>query len=240
MESNFINLARSINRDNMTQFILPVTTGELYRLDDFIVSDSNQAAYKLINAWPANWGHQPYPYSLLIYGPPSCGKTYLTKIWQKLASAYQIKKNEPLNAHILKSYTTFIIEDLESWNQQQSEVLHYFNLINEHKKYLLFTATTSQHNFTLQDLASRINSIFKVEIKSPDNELIKTLLFKLFSSKSIKISERLLAFILLHISRQFNEILNLVEKVNHFALTHKRNITIPLIKEVMGWGNNNY
>lgn len=218
----------------MQQCILPLVTSNPYHPDDFILSASNKDAYNIINQWPINWGHPPYPSSVLLYGPKSSGKTYLTKIWQNLSDAYLLSNNQLLHGELVNQYKAFIIEDVETWSE--ANVLYYFNLINEingSSKYLLITTSNLSDKFKLADIKSRINSIFRLEMGPPDDELIKTLIFKLFSINSVKISNQVLNFLLLNLPRQFNEVTRLVGRINWFSLTYKRKVTVPLIKEVI-------
>ncbi len=212
------------------QFILPLQTNVSYFIEDFIVSSSNSLAYNSVKQWSLRWGHQPYLNSLIIYGPKSSGKTYLARIWQQFSSAYILTPEDNLELALLELNSAFIIEDIGTW--QEEKLLHCFNLLNENKKYLLMTAESRQ-NFALKDLFSRINSIYSIQIEQPDDELVKILLFKFFSSKDIKIPSKVVEFLALRIPRQIDLILESVDTINQFALVHKRSITIPLIKEAL-------
>jgi chromosomal replication initiation ATPase DnaA len=211
------------------QLILPIEQDNRFNLNEFIVSSSNIAAYNRIKDSGANWGHLPFVCSLLLHGPKSSGKTYLTKIWQHYSKAYLINLPENLTNTILSSHEAFIIEDIEKFTE--NSLLHCFNLINENKKRLLLTTSNLNNNFKLKDLASRINSLAKIEIKQPDDELIKLLLFKLFSSYSVKISNQVVDFLLPRLPRQFDHIIMIVQKLNELAMLYKRSVTIPLIKK---------
>ena len=215
----------------MQQCILPLSITNPYHPDDFILSNSNKDAYNLINLWSLNWGHKPYPGSVLLYGPKSSGKTYLTKIWQELSGAYLLPNNQLVQGELVNQHKAFIIEDIENW--PENNILSYFNLINESSKHLLMTTANFSNKFKLGDIQSRINSIFRLEVGAPDDELIKALIFKLFSINSLKISDQVLNFLLLNMPRQFNEIINLIEKINQFSLIYKRRVTVSLIKEVI-------
>ena len=164
----------------MQQIIFPFVTTDSYHQEEFIDSISNHEVYNKIKGWEKSWGTPPYEFSLLIYGAKSSGKTYLTKIWQNLSGAFIIKHDNIVHEDSLNDYQAFIIENIENWSEEA--ILHYFNLINEKQKYLLMTTSNLDLNFKLQDLLSRINSILRLEIKSPDDELIRILLFKLFSN----------------------------------------------------------
>lgn len=216
-----------------------------YNKDDFLIAACNKDAYRLVNQWPLKWGHAPYPYTALISGPKSSGKTYVARIWQAAATAYEISRSqnkeqklpdqtilsETLFAENLNNANAFIIEDIEKWDEQI--LLHWFNKINENKKFLLLTSGQKYHKFTLPDLSSRIYSVHQVQISTPDDDILKMLIFKIFSSKSIKIAPHIVDYLLLNLPREFNEIISIIEKLDIAALTDKRPITIPFIKQIL-------
>ncbi len=218
----------------MQQFILPFKNTKEYEPLDFIVSVSNQPAYDIVSCWPPKrWGHYPYPFSIVIQGEQSSGKTYLSKIWQNFAGACLLSSSDEILAgEWFSKYQAFIIEDLEKW--QEEKALYYFNLVNESQKYLLITMAAAGQELKIKDLSSRLNSLLKVKLKPPDDELIKILLFRLFSNNSVRISQSSLSFLLLHLPRRIEEIIKLVDKLNHAALTYKHSLTIPFIKKIIG------
>lgn len=216
---------------NSQQYILPLFVNSTYHLDDFIHSPSNQAAYELIENWRTVWGSNPYERTLLLYGPPSSGKTYITKLWRNFSNAFLIKQDSDiLSDDAIKKYNAFIVEDIELWDEV--DVLHYFNLINEYKKHLLITTSKIYNNFVLPDLSSRLNSVRRVEISKPDDELMKKLIFKHFSDNAIQIPEHILKYLLINLPRQFDQTMKLLKAVTDTALVYKKAVTIDLIKGV--------
>ncbi|MFY9589941.1 HdaA/DnaA family protein [Rickettsia endosymbiont of Halotydeus destructor] len=215
----------------MQQLIFPFSHNTKYHPDEFIVSQSNRLAYDKLKNRQTDWGVNPYKFTLLIKGPPSSGKTYLTKIWQNLTNAFIIQ-DIFFDEEILAKYDSFIIEDIENW--QEVILLHLFNLINERQKYLLLTISNINKNFILPDLSSRIKSVLTIEIEPPDDELMKILIFKHFSTSSITVAENVADFLLVNLPRQHKEIMERLEQINNFALISKRKVTIPLVKEVLG------
>ncbi|HJD56466.1 MAG TPA: hypothetical protein LFW21_07710 [Rickettsia endosymbiont of Pyrocoelia pectoralis] len=216
----------------MQQYIFPLNNKSKYHPDEFIVSTSNSLAYNALQNWQNNFGVSPYKFTLLIKGASSSGKTYLTKIWQNLANAYVIK-DIFFDEETLEKYNAFIIEDIENW--QETILFHLFNLINEKQKYLLLTSLDKSHNFTLPDLSSRIKSVLGITINSPDDELIKILIFKHFSTSSVNISQTIIDFLLINLPREYSKIIEILEHINRFALASKRKITIPLIKQILDY-----
>ncbi|XVN43170.1 MAG: hypothetical protein RCG15_02505 [Candidatus Rickettsia vulgarisii] len=216
------------------QYILPLFDNDLYHPDNFITSITNEHAYEKIKNWTYNWGINPYEFAILIYGPSSSGKTYLSKIWKNLSNAFVITNDlDILSEELIKQHDAFIMENIEFFDEKK--ILHSFNLINEHKKYLLMTTKNFTNNFTIQDLASRINSVMKLEICQPDDELMRKLIFKHFSDHSIRVNEQIINYLLINLPREFDKILKLLKKITDFALVHKHAVTISLIKNALSY-----
>jgi chromosomal replication initiation ATPase DnaA len=199
--------------------------------DEFIESTSNTVAYNIIKNWPASWGVEPYPRSLLISGPASSGKTCLANIWAKKSGALLIKKSHLLTENIINHHDGFIIENInDGWDPKL--LLHHFNIINEHKKYLLLTKS-GDVTFDLPDLVSRLKSVNNIAITQPDDELVKILIFKLFSGYSVVVGAEVINYMLKVIPREFGKITHYTSLINDLALKTKRKISIPLVKEVL-------
>ena len=109
------------------------------------------------------------------------------------------------------------------------QVLHQFNSIHESNKYLLIT-TTQVPKLTLPDLASRINATNILDIDFPDDNLVSMLIFKLFSNFSVVVNKEVISYLINILPREFPEIIIAVQKINDYAIEHKRKITVPLVK----------
>ena len=215
---------------------------KIYDENNFLVSKSNKEAYKLINKWP-DWLTR----KLIVFGDPGNGKTHLSYIWKKKSSAEIInlekfKKIKFDNFSIKKK--CFIIENISSFfdkiNLKEKEnieknLLHFYNLIDENKGYLLLTASKAPKfwGITLPDLRSRILSSILVNIKKPDDELLASVLVKLFSDKQILIDNKIIKFIVNRSERSFNNLQNLVNKIDEQSLITKKKINISFIKKLI-------
>ncbi len=203
---------------------------EFQRQDDFleenyVVSDCNASISDLIFNFPVKWGVDPYPRTLLMIGPKSSGKTHLANIWATKANA-KFANGEEVSTF---KNSNIIIDDIE--NYAENDLFHLFNQAHEDGKYMLMTAS-SKPEFSLADLQSRLNAALPVYIDLPDENMIKILLMKGFSNRSIKVGVEVLDYLSLRITRDFHSIATLIEQLDSLALSTKRKITIPLIKEL--------
>ena len=76
------------NKKNI-QLSLNLKKKKIYEKDDFLVSNSNKEAYRLINSWP-EWRSR----KIIIFGDSGTGKTHLSKIWQNKTSAIILNLNK--------------------------------------------------------------------------------------------------------------------------------------------------
>lgn len=215
----------------MQQITFPLSSNDLYVEDDYIESSSNQLASRIINNWSSAWGVDPYSRTLLIQGSRSSGKTFLAKKWAIKSGALFLKSAHELSESILSHHKGFIIDGLdESWNEEK--LLHHFNILHENQKYLLIT-TNNIPKIKLPDLASRINASHKVIIGMIDDKLMRMLIFKIFSNYSVKVKDEVINYLVKILPREFDKIIDATDKINNFAITHKRKITLSLVKEIL-------
>lgn len=219
----------------MQQLLLDFPHNTQYLTEDYIVTDSNSAAYDIISSWPYRWGVYPYQYFVLLHGSNSSGKTHLAHIWQRRSRAYFVNPNEELLEPILDNYGYFILEDIDNKIWEENYLFHIFNKFHELKKYTLFTSKLSplEINFTLKDLNSRIKSILSISIACPSEELLKIMLLKHFSERELKVPLEVINFLVTRIPRECSEIIHIVDLIDKAALLNKRNITIPLVKDIL-------
>ncbi len=213
----------------MHQITFSFDSNDRYEPSEFIESSSNHLALKTLTTWPPQaWGVAPYAKTLILRGPKSSGKTYLAKKWSLHSGALFLKKAHQLTEALLSHHTTFVIDGFDSsWNEEK--VLHQFNSIHESNKYLLIT-TTQIPKITLPDLASRINATNILDIDFPDDNLLSMLIFKLFSNFSVVVNKEVISYLINILPREFPEIIHAVQKINDYAIEHKRKITVPLVK----------
>jgi len=196
-------------------------------LDDFYVSNSNKEAYNFV----FNNNHQ-FKYSI-IYGPTKSGKTHLGNIW--------LKKN---NALMLKNINTFndlnfnqnIFIDNFTENLNEENLFHIINHCNNNSLKILLSTNLYlyEYNFLLNDLLSRLKTFNFFEIKLPDDDLLINIILKLLNDRQIIVNNvELIPFILKRINRTYKSIHDLIDNIDKLTLEKKRELTIPLIKELL-------
>jgi chromosomal replication initiation ATPase DnaA len=111
-------------------------------------------------------------------------------------------------------------------------LLYLFNFCHETQRYCLFTSSIFPTNFYLADLSSRIKSIDRICISSPDKEAIKIILSKQFSKKSLLIEPKIIDLIAEIIPLNFDSAVKAVEILNQTSLSTGKNINLAMIKKI--------
>ena len=195
-------------------------------IDNFYVSNSNKDAYNYIINKTENINH------CIIIGPKKCGKTHLGKIWKSKNNGinYDLKKSNSINLN----KNIFIDNFLD--NLDEEKLFHLINhCFNSKLKILLSTdKDIINYNFLLSDLSSRLKTFNLLTINQPDDELIFNITIKLLLDKQIIIKNPdVIHYFLNRIERTYISINNFINKVDNLSLEKKRELTIPLIKELI-------
>lgn len=214
--------------------------------DDFIVSSCNEAAFKVIDCWP-NWLY----FATCLYGPKGCGKSHLANLFieQVMEKSSKIFAVQTIRAEYADLYMPenlfeespcLIIENMNE-NINNEAMFHLYNHYRDNNGYLLFLAekAPAHMNFSLPDLASRMNAVQAIEILHPDDDMLNMLLLKLFSERQLKVSPEVLKYALLNMTRSFDFAQKLVMEADRISLIKKTHISINVIKEAIEYLNDN-
>ena len=214
---------------NQLTFKFPFKTN--YFEEDFYVSTNNFSAYKLIENWP-KWPSR----FVNIFGPSGCGKTHLANIFKKKINSYLVKASElnDISLSLIKSKDCLIIDDYKS-NIEEKLFYSILNQSHQSNQYVIINSLQSikVSKVELKDLKSRFDSFIDIGINLPTDDLIRVVLTKTFSDKQVKIGTRLLEYILKNINRSYQDIFDLIDKVDSLSLSTGKSINIDLIKKAL-------
>jgi chromosomal replication initiation ATPase DnaA len=206
---------------------IPFNYSFLREIDDsnFFVNLSNQNAYEITIL-------KDFDQNIFLYGPQKSGKSHLINIWIKKNNAIFFNNNI---TEIIKTKKNIAIDDVFSSISEEN----LFHIINHCKHYNLKIYLTSSidlinQNFQFDDLYSRLRSFYYLNIKIPDEEMCKMFMTKLFLNKQIIIKNKeIFDYIFNRVTRSYYDIYLLVEKIDKLSLEKKRQLTIPLIREIL-------
>ena len=192
---------------------------------NYFVNHTNQKAYDLTIFEKINQ-------NIFLFGPKKSGKSYLASLWKERNNAISYSNNF---SKIIETKKNVVIDEALGISSDEN-LFHLINhcKLNHLKIYFVSSIDINTYNFEFKDLYSRLREFIYIEIKPPDDEMCKMLMAKLFSDKQIIIkNNEIFDFIFKRLSRTYLDINIFVEKLDKLSLEKKRQLTIPLIKEII-------
>ncbi|WP_420584553.1 chromosomal replication initiator DnaA [Ruegeria sp.] len=201
--------------------------------EDFFVSPANALAVAMISAtsWPGN--------KLVLSGPAGAGKTHLAHVWAaetggRIIPARDLRHDdvpELARSPIAIEDVPMIADDLE----QQKTLFHLHNLVLAEGHALLMTGrlVPKLWQLPLPDLQSRIEGAHHVALDPPDDALLGAVLAKLFIDRQLNPGPEVIAYLVKHMDRRFETAAEVVARLDHLALSEKREITRMLAIRVL-------
>ena len=143
-------------------------------------------------------------------------------------------------SEVLKDLDNFSHIFIDSFNEcfeNKISEIDLFNLYNSSKvnnsKLILRENSLTQKNILLPDLKSRINSNIELVIPRLSDKDKKLIIEIELIKRGLSIKEKNLDFIMNHSSRNLETLQTLVNKLDKLTMERKKNISIPLIKELI-------
>ena len=222
------------NKFNFNQKTLKFVHENNYEEENLVKSSCNNIAINFIEKWP-NWPSDNR--IVCIFGATGSGKTHLARVWKKKSNAKILNKINHLTLnYIYENNTPLVFEDINSniyW--PENLLFEFINEIKLSKNYLLMTCKGDPNKikWNLKDLISRFSSFANIEIKLPDDNLIKNILVKQFSDRQFSIEKKLIEYISFRIERSYLAINNIVNLIDELTLKYKKPVSLSIIKEAL-------
>lgn len=200
--------------------------------EDFLVSDSNADALRLIEAWP-QWPDSV----LLLIGERGSGKSHLAAIWAAQAGAEIFSGAALASVDIreLMERPALAIDAVDELGSAEAPLFHVLNLVRQGGRSLLLTAQNRPDHWGLKtpDLVSRLRLAPVVELGAPDDTLLQEVLAKLFRDRQLLVDPAVIDFIALHIDRSLEVARAFVELIDRVALARGSAVTRSLARELL-------
>ncbi|MDQ4087616.1 MAG: chromosomal replication initiator DnaA [Pseudomonadota bacterium] len=194
----------------MNQIALPFDWPVADREEDFLLSDSNRAAFDHLRRWSL-WPVM----ATLLTGPRKSGRSLLGRIFVRKAGGRLFDNAESHDEEAL----------FHAWNDAQAR-----------RKPLLIIADAPPPawEIALPDLRSRLAATPHVEIGPPDDALIGDLILKLLGDRGIAAPPELADYLVPRIERSHVAVLAVVDTLDRATLSHHKRMTVPLAKRALG------
>ncbi len=193
----------------MNQIALPLDWPVADREEDFLLSESNRAAFDHLRRW-ALWPVM----ATLLTGPRKSGRSLLGRIFARKTGGRLFDQAEQHDEETL----------FHAWNEAQ---------VSRRPLIIIAHEPPPQWEIKLPDLRSRLAATPCVSILPPDDLLIGQLIVKLLGDRGVAIPPDLPAFLVPRIERTHLRVLEVVDILDQVILSHHRRMTVPLAKRAL-------
>ena len=230
---------RNINKYVLNkQMALPLTFKISKNRENFIISECNEKAVKLIensSFWQNKRKINSIP-AAIIFGPKGSGKTHLSYIFKEHNRCEYLSSLSSFNLDKIEEGKKFILDDFIPGEKYPSElVMHFLNRVTYQDGSVLFLSNLSPSNmdWKLDDLNSRIRSLISSKINLPDDVLLYSFMVKYSNDKKLLINDKQLIYILKRLNRNFGSVINVIDKLDIYSLEIKEKISYKIIKTIL-------
>jgi chromosomal replication initiation ATPase DnaA len=114
-------------------------------------------------------------------------------------------------------------------------LFHFLNRLRELRGSLLLLHREAPARWPVQlpDLASRLAAIPAIAVAEPDDTLLAAVLSKHFADRQLTVGDDVIDFLVRHIERDFAAAATAVAAIDQAALSSRRRITLPLVRQVL-------
>ena len=225
----------------MAQIPLPLSFDKRFSLENYI-SDNSEYVCQHLTALFDETGE-----SLIgLWGGTDSGKTHLLNacahyarhchVQFHLFDAMQLLEAKAQNFSEFPHGSVLGVDNLDLLAGNRDWEEQFYHLINRVKSgEIRFVFSLSRNprdiGFRLPDLKSRLMWGLLIAVQSPDDEQLSTVLKARARLLGLEMSDNVLNYLLSHYSRKLSEQMQMLYQLDHAAMTKKRKITIPLIRE---------
>jgi DnaA family protein len=140
----------------------------------------------------------------------------------------------------LEQYELVCLDDLNAvagLSDWEEALFHLFNRLRDSGRRLLLAASSSPRELPvkLADLQSRLTLALVFQLQSlSDEDKLRALQLRA-SRRGLHLSDEVGRFILTRGERSMSALFELLERLDQASLQAQRKLTIPFLKEVLGW-----
>jgi DnaA family protein len=225
----------------MSQIPLPLSFDRQFSLHNYISDNSDYIAQQLVALFDETG--EPL---IGLCGAGDSGKTHLLNACAHYAREcrvnYFLFDAQQLHTANAGHFTDFpagavvAIDNLDMLAGSKPWETRCYQLINRVKHLelrMLFSLSRLPRDigFRLPDLKSRLMWGLMINLQAPDDAALRRIIRARADLLGLKLGDEVLDYLLTHFSRRLADQIDLLNRLDREALSRKRRITIPLVRE---------
>ena len=193
----------------MAQIALPLDWPVADRDEDFLISDSNRAAFDHLKRWSV-WPVM----ATLVTGPRKSGRSLLGRLFVRKTGGRLFDNAE---------------------DHDEEAIFHAWNGAQTSRRPLLIVADAPPPiwQVALPDLRSRLAATPHVALGDPDDRLIGDLIVKLLGDRGVAVPPEVPAYVVPRIERSYLAVQQAVAALDRALLSHHRRMTVAMARRAL-------
>jgi len=233
-----------VTSDSASQLPLGIRLNDEATFANFLVSPGNRQLFDVLTST------SPSVQLIYLWGAEGSGRSHLLQaLCHRYAESGASSLYVPLlSRHDLapqvlehsRALTVICVDDLHAVttdNVWQEALFHCFNETVENNVLFVVTASCAPRDLDLPlaDLRSRMQKGLIFQLQAADDDFKKQILQHRANSRGISLSDQVCDYILQRADRSLAGLIAVLERLDSESLQRQRRLTVPLIKDVMGW-----
>ena len=228
---------------DLMQLPLPLTFDQRFTLDNFFSGEADYIRHQLIALFD-----QTGESLIGLCGTNDSGKTHLLNACAHYARAcsmtYHLFDAAQLEGAKARGFNEFPdgsvigVDNLDLLAGNRAWEAEFYQIINRVKQgelRFLFSLSRKPRDigFRMPDLKSRLMWGLLISLQSADNEQVERILVFRAHLLGLDLPDDVLQYLLTRYPRGLSDQIDLLQRLDHAALSRKRRLTIPLIRETL-------
>jgi len=233
-----------VTSDSASQLPLGIRLNDEATFANFLVSSGNRQLFDVLT------GTSPSVQLIYLWGAGGSGRSHLLQalchryaesgasaLYLPLLSRHDFAPQILEHSHALSVICVDDLDAVATDSVWQEAMFHCFNEAAESNVLFVVTASRAPRDLdlSLADLRSRMQKGLIFQLQAADDGFKKQILQHRANSRGISLSDQVCNYILQRADRSLAGLIAVLERLDSESFQRQRRLTVPLVKDVMGW-----
>ena len=230
--------------DSASQLPLGIRLNDEATFTNFLVSSCNRPLFDVLTST------SPSVQLIYLWGAEGSGRSHLLQalchryaesgasaLYLPLLSRHDFAPQILEHSHALSVVCVDDLDAVATDSVWQEAMFHCFNEAAESNVLFVVTASRAPRDLdlSLADLRSRMQKGLIFQLQAADDGFKKQILQHRANSRGISLSDQVCDYILQRADRSLAGLIAVLERLDSESFQRQRRLTVPLVKDVMGW-----
>jgi chromosomal replication initiation ATPase DnaA len=199
-------------------------------MPELVVGNANMLAYRYLFE-ERTWQHP----LCWLQGEEGSGKTLLAHYWQRTRHGNMLRLTQDAALSLMPE-GEYVLDPVPEAEELQEPLFHLLTQAHAVQAKLVICSRhfPAHHPTILKDVSSRLKAAHVVSLGMPEDDMVKAVLMAHAAMRQLRIEAGVIDYIIPRMQRSCGAAALLMKALDVHNLHHKRPITLPVVREVMG------